>query len=175
MPEKLNIQITEGTFTEMYEEYWHELYMAGKRYVNDEDIAKCLVQNVFISIWERRRELIIHTSARSYLHQALNLKVLEYYRKQEVKERYQLSNKLPETSVSNNTEQHISYKELISVLNIAVNELPQRCRQVYLMSRENGMDNKTIAAELVITEKAVEGNITRALASLRQRLKVFRS
>jgi RNA polymerase sigma-70 factor, ECF subfamily len=174
LPENLHITIDESTFTKWYEAYWHELYIAGKRYTESEEVAKGLVQNVFISLWERRHNLVIRSSVQHYLHRALKLKAMEYYRKEIVKDKFLTHEEQRLQSVHHTADRQLSYKEIMGALTNAVEQLPERCREVYLMSREAGMDNRSIAAHLVISEKAVEGNITRALSAIRNKLSIFR-
>ena len=175
MPDTPHITVNETTFTEWYECYWHELYKAGKRYTESEEVAKGLVQNVFIGLWERRHAIVIHTSVQHYLHRALKLKAMEYYRKETVKDKFLTHEEQRLRSAHHTADQQLSYKEIMGALTNAVEQLPERCREVYLMSREAGMDNRSIAAQLVISEKAVEGNITRALSAIRNKLSIFRS
>jgi RNA polymerase sigma-70 factor, ECF subfamily len=174
LPDTPYTTVNENTFTEWYEAHWHELYHAGKRYTESEEIAKGLVQNVFISLWERRETIVIHSSIQHYLHRALKLKALEFYRKETVKERFLKYEEHRLQTLHHTADQQLSYKEIMGVLTNAVEQLPERCREVYLMSREAGMDNRSIAARLVISEKAVEGNITRALSAIRNKLSIFR-
>ncbi len=167
--------INEQSFTQVYEQFWHELYLAGKRYTDDEEVAKGLVQDIFIGIWENRDRLVIHTSIQHYLHRALKLKAIEYYRKQAVIKKHISYQEQQQHTQYNNTERSLSFKEVMGALNNAVDVLPDRCREVYLMRREVGLDNRSIAAQLVISEKAVEANMTRALSAIRNKLKIFRS
>jgi RNA polymerase sigma-70 factor, ECF subfamily len=174
LPDTQYNTVNEKTFTEWYERYWNELYVAGKRYTESEEIAKGLVQNVFISLWERRDTIVLHTSIQHYLHRALKIKALEFYRKETVKDKFLDHEERRLQALCHTADQQLSYKEILGALSNAVEQLPERCREVYIMSREAGMDNRSIAAQLVITEKAVEGNITRALSAIRYKLSIFR-
>ncbi|MCW3467060.1 RNA polymerase sigma-70 factor [Chitinophaga nivalis] len=172
MRDKNTIRIDEETFVKAYEACWKALYMTCCKYVNDTEAAQEIVQDLFISIWERRAVIEIQTSLKQYLFSALKLKIFEYYRKQSVRNNYLQQTPFPEGK--HLTEEAVLYKDLQQALGLAIASLPDRCQQVYRLSREKGMDNKSIAAALVITEKAVEGNITRALSYIKKRLKRFR-
>ncbi|WP_166921515.1 RNA polymerase sigma-70 factor [Flavobacterium poyangense] len=169
------LNIDAKNFPKLYDQYWNELFCFSRHHTGDEEAAKEIVQQVFISIWERREKLQIQTSIRTYLYGSLKLKILEHHRKLATKRKHENFHFAETNKVSNNTEEHILHKDLLRELQAAINALPERCRQVYLMSREEGMDNRSIAASLVISEKAVEGNITRALRLIRNHLKIFRS
>ncbi|WP_125721257.1 RNA polymerase sigma-70 factor [Flavobacterium ustbae] len=169
------LSINAQNFPEIYDLYWDELFSFCRHHCGDEEGAKEIVQLIFISIWERRDELQIETSMKGYLYGAAKLKILEYHRRKASKAKFDVVYSAELDTVSNNTEEHILHKNLFEELQSAINSLPERCRQVYLMSREQGMDNRLIAATLTITEKAVEGNMTRALRHIRNHLKVFRT
>ncbi len=167
------IKINEQVFIDLYEAHWKELYLYSNSYVNDTEVAKELVQEVFISLWENRHKTTIKTSEKKYLFSAVKLKIFEHYRKQAVRERY-LWNKSFETPENpQNTEQQVTYHELKNALHNIVGNLPEKSRMVYQMSREEGMSNKSIATHLSISQKAVEANITRALSTIKKKLKTF--
>lgn len=171
MHHEVNISITEATFIAAYEAHWKELYLAAGRYVSDKELAKELVQELFISIWEKRDTLVIHTSVRNYLFGALKLKTLEYYRKQVVRERYIADQQKIQTQEKQVTEEQVIADDLRRKLQEVILQMPKRSQEVYKLSREEGMDNKSIAKVLLISEKAVEGNMTRALSFIRKQLK----
>lgn len=167
-------RIDEHCFKEAYDQYWYDLLVMAKRFLTDEEIAKGLVQQVFISLWERRQSVVIHSCLRNYLYRALKLKIMEHYRNQQVRERHKAHILQVAETHGTCTDEYLRYKELIAAVNAAIAQLPDRCRQVYLMSRNDGLPNKLIAAELLITEKAVEGNMTRALSYLKSKLNSYR-
>lgn len=175
MDQELNIPVDEQAFAEIYESCWKDLYLFSCRYVDDRDIAKGFVQDVFITLWEKKETLKIRTSLKNYLYGAIKLKVLEYHRKKSVRERF-MEHSLHSQHSGNNlhTENEVAFKELKHALTAAVERMPQRSRQVYEMSRNQGMDNKSIATTLMISEKAVEGNITRAIEFIKHHLRFFR-
>lgn len=173
MTQSAGIRITEEVFVQAYETHWRDLYVFCNKHVTDTEVSKELVQEIFISLWEKRHNRVIETTLKNYLFSALKLKILEYYRKQQVRDQYMVYKTTTATPPVNHTEKQIHYNELQHALHTAIQLMPERSREVYLLSRENGMDNKSIAATLLITEKAVEGNITRALAFIRKKLRLF--
>ncbi|WP_256006841.1 RNA polymerase sigma-70 factor [Pedobacter deserti] len=173
MTDKIPLEITPEVFSNAYDTYWRELYIAAYHYSKDIELSKEIIQEIFISLWERREDLQIHTSLKSYLYRAMRLKILEHFRKRAVRDNYMVT-LLQQDLQSDSTEQLLYYKELEKALNSAVEQLPGRCREVYTLSRENGLDNRSIALALNISEKAVEGNMTRALRGIRSKLKIFR-
>ncbi len=143
--------------------------------MQDAELSKDLIQELFIQLWEKKDTLIIQTSLKRYLFRAMKLKVMEHYRKQVVRETY-IAYK---THTEDDSRHHLTAETVLSndlqnAFRVIVSKLPERSRHVFELSRDKGLDNKSIAAALMITEKAVEGNMTRALAFIRKGLRVFR-
>lgn len=168
----MDTTIKEESFTEIYELYWKDLYLYCDHYLKDEEISKELVQDIFISLWENRNKTVINKSLKQYLFGAAKLKILEYYRKQTIRQKY-IKYKLLQPVSTGSTEEQVNYNELHHAFSQAVNGLPEKSQLVYQLSRYEGMNNKSIAATLSITEKAVEGNMSRAIAYIRKKLKAF--
>lgn len=161
-------------FETIYNLYWKKLYSICYKNLEDSDIAKDLVQDIFISLWERQEELIISDSLEKYLVRAAKFKVFEYIRnkvghesKIEALSYYQT---LEHTTSS---LELVEYKELQEKISTAISLLPDHCKKVFLQSRIEGLKNKEIAQALQVTERTVEYHITKALAHLRIRLKEY--
>ncbi|NSL86261.1 RNA polymerase sigma-70 factor [Chitinophaga solisilvae] len=169
-----DIHITEEIFAAAYNTHWKTLYTTCRRYVPHAEPAREIVQDLFISLWEKRETLVIHTSLDTYLFSALKLKVLEYYRKQAVRDQYLAYRQYTAQEAQQTTEEQVYFNELKNALDSAIQSLPERSRQVYQLSREKGWNNKSIAHALLISEKTVEGNMTRALNFIRRKLKDFK-
>lgn len=168
------INLDEILFEELYEAYWQALYINCYQYVFDSDLAKEIVQDVFISLWANRKDLCIHTSFENYLHGALKRKVFEYFRKKKVRDRYLQDLERQPENAQRGVETDFFYKELSSAYQLAIEELPTRCQEVFKLSRMTGLSNKRIALSLAISEKAVEKNISKALGSIRAKLKKYK-
>ncbi len=168
-----HIHLTEEAFEALYALHWKALYQYSYAYVKDADLAKDLVQEIFISLWEKRHKQAIRESFKKYLFSALKLKIFEHYRKLAVKERYvQHTSHQPPVN-TDNTEDQVDYNELIKTLQAVVKSLPPQSQLVYKMRKEENMSNKHIAASLSIQEKAVEANMTRALYTIKKRLRAL--
>lgn len=166
--------IDESNFAAAYESCWLDLFNYCNRFVNDDEQSKEMIQDIFIYLWEKRNEIEIKNGFRNYLFGALKLKIISHYRKQGVRKMYVAYKQSSEQNLQHHlTADVVAFNELSLALNLAVDDLPARSRQVYKLSRESGLDNKTIASALMITEKAVEGNMTRALSFIRKKLKIF--
>jgi len=155
-------------FEEVYHRYWKLMFSIAHAKLNSLTDTEEVVQDIFSDLWNRRESIEINTSLKSYLAGAVKFQV---YTK--LAARYRLKQK-QESLAANATQEHdlaadeiYRLKVIQQQLAAASNELPERCRLVYQLSREQGYSNKKIAYELKISEKTVETQITRALKHLR--------
>ncbi|MEN5379796.1 RNA polymerase sigma-70 factor [Sphingobacterium kitahiroshimense] len=164
------IEINKRRFEELFQLYWKRMYSFALKSLGDEDDAKEIVQEVFKSLWERRQHLQLQDAER-YLLRSVKLKSLEFLRNKGNKERHHdlISNSKSELYEDNN----LYYKELKNHLDNAVDSFPTQCKNVYKLSRDEGLTNKEIANNLLISERAVEYHISRALAVIKIRLKKY--
>ncbi|QBQ42868.1 RNA polymerase sigma-70 factor [Sphingobacterium psychroaquaticum] len=161
------MQINKKQFETLFQLYWKRMFLFTVKTVADEEDAKEIVQEVFKSLWERSSNLEL-ADAERYLLRSVKLKSLEYLRNKGNKIRHHkviLHNKTPYYEDNN-----FQYKELKNQLNTVVESLPNQCKNVFKMSREEGLTNKEIAGNLLITERAVEYHISKALSIIRLRL-----
>lgn len=161
-----------GAFTELYNRYWDKLFITAMHRLDDEHEAEEVVQEVFLSLWQRRRSVQLTHSINTYLSVAVKYRIINHLDKQYRKKRHidHLAISAPLQEDSTNT--WLSEKELRQQLEHSINKLPEKCRIVFLLSREEQKTNAEIAAELNIAEKTVEAHMTKALSTLRQSLNV---
>lgn len=133
------------------------------------DVAEEIVQDAFIGFYKQKA--IITGNPFDYLKGILRHKVLDYFRNNKNKIILSVYNEqlLPEMS-DNDTLHRITGREAEYKINTYIEKLPEQCRRVYLMSREEDLSNKEIADRLGISVKAVEAHITRALKFLREHI-----
>lgn len=154
----------------MYNQHWERLYANCVNWVSDPEVAKELVQNVFFSLWERRKSLVIQGLVSHYLLRAAKLKTVEYYRTHRIHQHHfeQLAHLTKRSE--NSTENTVLLNELTLQVQQFVEALPQQCRRVYELSRTEGLATRQIATELVLSEKTVKNHLTRALGFIRDKL-----
>ena len=151
-------------FNEIYARYWKLLlYIAGKRLDNIAE-AEEAVQNIFTDLWARRSSLEIKRSLKYYLAAAVQYQVMSILGRSS---RLVQIEGIEENPSAMHADQRLNFQELEEQLLQLVHSLPERCRLVYQLSREEGLSNKAIAAQLGISEKTVENQLTKALARLR--------
>lgn len=136
-----------------------------------EELAKDIVQDVFVKLWDDREKLNIQFSVRSYLFVSVKNKCFDVLRKKNRDIKVQeLSN---EHDVADESFETFVLSELETLFNKSLNKLPERCREVFELSRINGLKNREIAVKLNISEKTVENQVTKALHILKEELKDY--
>lgn len=161
----------QAAFTEIFGRYWDKLLAVAVNRLGDEQEAEECVQDVFIRFWQRREELVLTHNLSTYLWAAVKYQVLNRLDKRYAKRRIKTTELLDDNVLGlHSPEVYLLEKELMARIEVTVQELPEKCRMVYRMSREEGKTNPEIAAELEIAEKTVEGHLTRALREIRTNL-----
>lgn len=167
------LKIDEQSFREIYVQYWEQVFSVCYNNLRDVEVAKGMVQDIFKSLWERRNELEITTSVERYLLRSAKFKVFEYIRNSKSQQEHAEAAFLYTSTATNSTENDVLYNTLKEKVSNLVDTLPSQCRNVFKLSREQGLSNKEIASVLLISERAVEYHITRALSTLKTNLSEY--
>ena len=164
-------QGSEVALSALYLRYWDKLLTVATNRLDDPAEAEECVQDVFFRLWQRRENLQLSHSLATYLAVAVKYRVINAMDKQyRLRTRMERSYAyLVETSVFS-AEDYLFEKELSEQITNAVNQLPEKCRIVFKLSREQGLTHKQIAAELDISEKTVEAHISKAMKDIRGNL-----
>lgn len=159
--------------TELYKTYSTQLTETACRWVPMED-ARDITQDVFLILWERREKLSDLTDIYAYAYAAVRNRCLDRLRNEAYIREY--TNRawalIVDTINMETPTNYIYFKETQRTIARAVDRLPRRCRQVFMLSREQGMRYNNIADTLGISVNTVENHISLALARLRQVLLV---
>lgn len=167
-------QMDEQGFEHIYRNCWKSVFGIIFNYTRDEEIAEEISQDLFASLWERRDKIIIKTTVEQYLYRAAKLEAFDYLRTSN-SHREHINCALQNQCGSYNcTEEQVLFNELNGNISLLVAELPCRCREVYRLSQDQGMNNKSIASALLISEKTVEYHLYKAISFLRNNLQEFR-
>lgn len=160
----------EDAYAEIYKRYNVLLYLYAYKKLKDKEAAKDLVQEVFLSLWNKRKTYTLNTSVAGYLYRSVRNKAFDIFAHREIEQRYidSLSDYLDrEHSL---TDHLIREKEIQAIVDREIALLPAKMRQVFELSRKQYLSHKEIAAELNISEDAVSKQIKRALKILKGRL-----
>ena len=162
-------------FTEIYNRYWKKLFTAASNKLDDLQQAEDIVQQIFITIWNRRTVLDIKSSLASYLAVSVKYRILK-----QLSENFKQKKAGDSTAqaaalevLDNSTQEWLEFLEIKERLSILVDGLPEKCKFIFQLSRDKGYTRKQIATELNISEKTVEWYLGKAIKSLRSGLKSF--
>ena len=150
----------------MFKKYYAFLAKILIRVIPDENLAEDLAQDVFMDVWRKRDTININTSLKAYLRRAAVNKALNYIRDRKI--RWEEEDKQPElaSKLVAVTDQ-LEADELQTLIDQSIDELPERCRAVFSLSRFEDMTYQEIADELNISIKTVENQVSKALKMLR--------
>ena len=157
--------------TKLYNAYWEPLFVSAYNVLKNKENCEEAVQNVFIGIWKNRAQLKINTSLKSYLYACTRYQVFHQIKKNKREQQAKLFQGLEKRFDYNSPETELSYKELLEQIDIVVANLPEKCQEVYLLSRKEQLSHKKISKHLNISTKTVENHITKALRILRASIK----
>lgn len=159
----------------MFDAYWNTLYKQAYKKVNCRDIAQDLVQDVFVSLWDKMELLDAEGSVLAYLFAILRNKILKLYEKDEVRLRYAasvVSDVVPADAYSQNS---MLEKELKAVIDAEIARMPLRMQEIYLLKKEDDLSIKQIAEDLSLSEQTVKNQLQMAYQRLRTRVTAYDS
>jgi len=161
----------EIAFKEIYNRHWEELVSSAFRILKEKDACMDVVQEVFVWYWIHRETLTIKY-VKQYLLLAVKYQVANYIRHEKVRNKYVESVNAIGGKHSYN-EEALEIKEFKELISHFTEDLPERCKEIFYLSRNENLTNKEIANKLQISEKTVEMQITIALKRLRLKIGKF--
>lgn len=158
-------------YEELYKKYSLRLFHFGLKYLKSEVEAEGLVQDVFTKIWENRKSLKTGHSFKAYIFTiAFNFIKKSFIKRNKYREYLEGEYKPEEVDFSTTNE--IDYQSLMSYLNTLVEQLPEKRREIFIKSRIEDISVKEIAAQMGISPKTVENQLTAAIKFIRSNWKV---
>lgn len=162
------------SFKKLFDKHYSELCSLAYNYLKDVEKSKDVVQEVYIKVWEKKQNLITEKNAHYYLFTSVKNNCIDILRKH----KYTLSlsdevvaNTLADDEIDNNhdeSDKHITVQEFIQK---ALEELPPKCKIIFMMSRFDKMTYKQIAEKLNISVKTVENQMGKAIRIMREYIK----
>lgn len=160
-------------FELLFHFYYPGLVMYSTQFTADRMEAEEIVQDFFVRFWQKHQQILLTDSLKSYLFLSVKNGCLNYLKHKKVEEKY--IQKMTELS-----NRHIAYdpdlyvaSELQEKVKNAIDLLPEKCREIFIMSRIQGLKNEEIATNLNISKRTVETQISKALKVLRVELKDY--
>lgn len=155
-------------FEELFNANYKALCNLAFRMLKDKNASEDVVQEVFMKVWNNRKQLNIKVSEKAYLYRSVYNSSLDYLDKwKRLRPSEDISFTGKEPSV---TERRMEEDELEALLNRALDKLPPKCHAIFCLSRYDGMKHREIAEHLGISIKTVEAQIAIALDRLKQDL-----
>ena len=170
---KVNIEL-------LYHELQPRLYAYSRKFIDDPETARDLVQDAFLKLWEDIDNSVIHTSVTGYLRKIVHNLCLLNLRSQQIHQRFEnYSNfKFKEAELNffspdNEAYTPIFLKDIEDIFYKCIESLPPAKRQIFEMSRIKGMTHTEIADELAISIRTVENHIYRTLTFIKSKLRDY--
>lgn len=162
-----NVQgLDHRSFERLFRQYFTPLMNFAIKILENEDDAREVVHQVFINLWERREEIDLKKPLKSYLFTSVHNRSLNA-----IRDRKKFSSEpVPDESGEWDVSAQIEAMELEQKILESLERLPEKCRQIFEMNRNQGMKYSEIASELNISVKTVENQMSKALKILRGQL-----
>jgi len=157
-------------FDLLFEKYHKKLFYFAKGYLRSEEDAEDLIQEVFVKIWESRSDIKEHLSFNSFLYTITYNSILKHFRKKGREKKYVDRYAAEILKEINNTSEEVEYRNVLEKVKKYVDQLPEKRKEIFVMSRFEGYKNTEIAQKLNISKKTVENQIYQALKYLRAHL-----
>lgn len=156
-------------FTQLFDYYYSSLVIFADRYLHNQESAEDIVQSVFVKMWENR-EALKAVSIRFHLVNSVRNSCLDVIRKSGTREKY-IQRQLHQSFHAG--EDFWAESELKEMIETAIGKLPPKRREIFMLSRFEGLNSKEIAQKLQLSQRTVETHITHALKILRKELKDY--
>lgn len=156
-------------FDQLFQKYSGKLYAFVLSYTGSHQEAEDITQEVFFRVWQNRHNLNPDLSFNAYLIVIARNMILNLFKKRAQSNKYVWHSK-HSASLTNQTEDYVIFSDLRHHAHISVEKLPSRCKQIFMLSRKNGLSVKEIAERLHISPSTVENQINKALKLIRKDL-----
>ncbi len=159
-----------AAFDSLFEGYSQKLFGFALKYFKNESDAEELVQEVFVKVWENRQTLKSELSFKSYLFTIALNRIRKHFNKKAVSLRYLESLQNEPEFAENHAIHEDNYESTLQQINLIIEQMPPRRREIFMKSKLEGKSSKEIAAELNISAGTVDNQVSEALRFIRSRL-----
>ncbi len=159
----------EKAYIFLLEKYHKRLHAFAFSLIGDHIVAKDIVQNVFLKTWQFRKNLNSSCSIKSFLFKSIYNEFLNTYKKNKstMLLQYKYLESLYEVAEGSNDS---TIEDMIEIVNREIQNLPPKCKEVFMLSKKEGLTNAEISEFLNISIKTVEAHITKSFSLLRKKL-----
>jgi len=159
----------EEAYTYLTDQYYHLLCVFANSLVRNNFQSEDIVQNVFLSIWTKRASLDESINIKSFLLRSVKNEFIDQYRKNQ--------STLALEKIYIDALDFVIYKEedesterLVRILKLEIQKLPPKCKEIFILSKQEGLTNIEISEYLKINIKTVEAQITKAFSKIREKI-----
>ncbi|MET1054494.1 MAG: sigma-70 family RNA polymerase sigma factor [Pedobacter sp.] len=163
----------EKAFAILYNRYWDKLLEVAYFKLKSQVDAEEVLQQLFIQIWDSRHHIFLRYTLRTYISAALKYAI---YRKIAERKKQQVVFVEGEINVDfadNSTQYMLDFSQVRNEIETLVAQLPEKCQMVYRLSRQDDMTAKEISERMHISEKTVQGHLTKALKYIKNNLTIL--
>jgi len=161
------------TYERVFRQYYEMLCNYAIMFVKDQDLAEEMVQDIFYRIWKKHHEIQISTTLKGYLLQSTKNQCLQYLRHKTIELKYAAKVKKEIDIPVYQPEETYESKEITETINLTLQQLPDKCREVFTLSRFEGLKYHEIADKMSISIKSVEAYMGKALKVFREKLSCY--
>ena len=160
-------------FELLFHFYYPGLVIYASQFTADRDEAEEIVQDFFVRFWQKHQQVLQSDSLKNYFFLSVKNSSLNFLKHRIVEAKYlkELSN-LPNQHLVYDPDLYVA-TELQNKIKSSIDNLPEKCREIFVMSRIHGMKNEDIAIELNLSKRTIETQISNALKVLRIELKDY--
>lgn len=163
----------EYAYTEIFHRYKEILFRHAYHILENGEEAEDAVQEVFMVLWQKREAIQLHTSLSAYLYRSIRNRVFNMMSRREVALRYASSVLRFIEEARYTTDEQVREKELAQLIERAIDALPPRMREVFLLRREQGLSYPEIGDELGISHKTAKLHVAQATKILKSKIHLF--
>lgn len=158
-------------FDFVFSYYYSGLCAYARRWVDDKDVAEDLVQDFFVKLWINNSKIEINSSLKSYFFTSIKNRSVNHLKHVKIEEKF--GSRILNSPVEENSNWEFTESELVELIEKAMQKLPPRCREIFALSRFEGVNNADIAVRLGISKRTVELQVSNALKILRTELQDY--
>lgn len=163
-----------SAFAELYGRYWQTLTDAAYQRLKSIEIAQEAVQDIFVKLFLRRAELEMKSNVEAYLKTALKYKIYNIYRSQQIHSEYVAHVMRANNIDASSPLQSLQTKELKEKINHLASQMPDKCKEVFLLSKFENLSHLEISERMGISVSTVKKHITKAMNIMRANLGDYR-
>ncbi|MCE4563962.1 RNA polymerase sigma-70 factor [Maribellus sp. CM-23] len=161
----------EAAFEKIFRRYYRPLCLFATKILGDDETAEEVVQDFFVKLWERREGFIVETSVKNYLFRSVKNLSINVIKHEQIKLKH--AQQVMADAEANDFKDHFTEVDLERAIEKSIEELPEKRREIFRLSREEGLKYREIAERMNISIKTVEVQMGLAIRTLRDKLKKY--